>query len=116
MCQNGKKILSILQHIHYMFANSSTHGGNWLPRIPSPSLQIAYMLMLGCLQVTMMVVFVLTLFFPSMPVFTSLNWNDAKTIEFPNMTVCHPRAYNLERVQSNQIYLRQSYHQCPNHF
>jgi hypothetical protein len=89
----------IWDYLEYMCGNVSTHGGNWLPEIKNIKLKSIYMIAILALQIIMFFMFISTFTGSGITIYTSTDWINPKHIEFPYITVCNPRMFDLSRVQ-----------------
>ena len=90
----------ISEYFEWVFANTSTHGGNWFAKIQNVKLKIIFGIAILTLQITMLVVFVGSLFKEKVDIYTVTDWNtDIVNIDFPNITVCNPRMFDVQKVE-----------------
>ena len=86
-------------HVEGMLANSSCHGGNWVLKLKSFKTKSAGSLLIFLLQSLVVFVLLYQLCIVEKDFTTSIQWQN-ENLTFPNITICNPRLFDKEKVQS----------------
>ena len=101
MTQSFKK--ELLAFFEHMLQNVSCHGGNWVKKCFNPKVKSLCIFIMVCFQTIVFVTIFWQLCHHHKDFSTSLQWSNEENLMYPNITICNPRLFNKEKVDSKYI-------------
>ena len=101
MTQSFKK--ELLAFFEHMLQNVSCHGGNWVKKCFNPKVKSLCIFVMVCFQTIVFVTIFWQLCHHHKDFSTSLQWSNEENLLYPNITICSPRLFDKEKVDSKYI-------------
>ena len=101
MTQSFKK--ELLAFFEHMLQNVSCHGGNWVKKCFNPKVKSLCIFIMVCFQTIVFVTIFWQLCHHHKDFSTSLQWSNEENLMYPNITICNPRLFDKEKVDSKYI-------------
>ena len=98
MTQSFKK--ELLAYFEHMLQNVSCHGGNWVKKCYNPKVKSLCIFIMVCFQTIVFVTIFWQLCHFHKDFSTSLQWSNEEKLVYPNITICNPRLFDKEKVDS----------------
>ena len=98
MTQSFKK--ELLAFFEHMLQNVSCHGGNWVKKCFNPKVKSLCIFIMVCFQTIVFVTIFWQLCHHHKDFSTSLQWSNEENLLYPNITICNPRLFDKEKVDS----------------